>query len=121
MYIQRTSDITERESDQYHNVVRWCVHVQCHVQCTYTMCYIHVYVYMYMCTCTCTSTTSTTCTHTCKMYYIPVHVLVVIYNNYNSVSILLFVRSHKRKILHLDIGIVSHHFKSGISLCFFIQ
>ena len=114
MYIQCTSDITERESDQYRNVVRWCVHVQCHVQCTYTMYYIHVYVYMYM-------YKYITCTYTCKMYYIPVHVLVVIYNNYYSVSILLSVRSHKRKILHLDIGIVSHHFKSGISLCFFIQ
>ena len=46
MYIQCTSDITERELDQYHNVIRWCVHVQCHVHCIYTMYYIHVYVYM---------------------------------------------------------------------------
>ena len=65
------------------------------------------------------------CTCICVHVHVQVqqvqHVLVVIYNNYYSVSILLFVRSHKRKILHLDIGIVSHHFKSGISLCFFIQ
>ena len=73
-----------------------------YIQCTSDITEIIGSMYKYM-----------ICTYTCKMYYIPVyvHILVLIYSNYSCVSILLSVRSHERKLLHLDIGVMSHLFK----------